>query len=94
MVIGVCTIEINIPTAASLKEKRGVIKSVTARLRNEFNVSVAEVDKLGSWQSSVIAVVGVSNNRDYLHTLLTRIAAWIEDSRLDCYLVDYEIELI
>ena len=43
MVIGVCTLELSIPTATSLKHKRGVVKSVVARLQNEFNVSVAEV---------------------------------------------------
>lgn len=94
MVIGVCTLEIHIPTANSLKEKRGVIKSVRTRLRNEFNVAVAEVDNLDSWQTAVVAVVGVSGDKDYVHTLLMRVAAWVENSRLDCYLVDYQIELI
>lgn len=93
MIIGVCTLELEIP-AASLKEKRGVVKSVTARLRKEFNISVAEVDRLDSWQSAVIAAVAVSNDRNYVHGLLTRVAGWVEDTRLDCVLVDYQIELI
>jgi uncharacterized protein YlxP (DUF503 family) len=94
MVIGVCTLELNLPTAASLKDKRQVIKSVIARLRNEFNVSVAEVDRLDSWQSAVVAVVTVSGDREYTHGLLSRVALWVERNRLDCDLVDYEIELI
>ncbi len=94
MVIGVCTLELNIPMAVSLKDKRKVVKSVIARLRNEFNVSVAEVDRLDSRQSAVIAAVTVSSDRDYVHGLLTRVALWIEDNRLDCDLVDYDIELI
>ncbi len=94
MVIGVCTIELNIPVAASLKEKRKVVKSVIARLRNEFNVAVAEVDRLDSWQFAVIGVVTVSSDRDYAHGLLTRVTLWVERTRLDCDLVDYEIELI
>ena len=94
MVIGVCTLELNIPTAASLKEKRQVVRSVVARLRNEFNVSVAEVDQLDSRQTAVIAAVTVSGDKDYAHSLLTRVALWVERNRLDCYLVDYEIELI
>lgn len=80
--------------AVSLKDKRKVVKSVIARLRNEFNVSVAEVDRLDSRQSAVIAAVTVSSDRDYVHGLLTRVALWIEDNRLDCDLVDYDIELI
>jgi uncharacterized protein YlxP (DUF503 family) len=94
MVIGVCTLELNIPTASSLKNKRQVVKSVIRRLRNEFNVSVAEVDKLDSWQTAVIAAVTVSSDRDYAHALMTRVALWVDNNRLDCYLVDYEIELI
>jgi len=94
MVIGLCTLELNIPAATSLKDKRQVVKSVIARLRNEFNVSVAEVDRLDSRQSAVIAAVTVSGDRDYVHALLTRVALWVDRNRLDCYLVDYEIELL
>ncbi len=94
MIIGVCTLELNIPIAASLKDKRKVVRSVVARLRNEFNVAVAEVGHLDSWQSAIIAAVTVSGDRDYAHGLMTRVALWVERSRLDCDLVDYEIELI
>jgi uncharacterized protein YlxP (DUF503 family) len=94
MVIGVCTLELNIPSANSLKEKRQIVKSVMARLRNEFNISVAEVDRLDRRQSAVIAAVTVSGDKDYAHGLMTRVALWVDHNRLDCYLVDYEIELI
>jgi hypothetical protein len=43
MVIGTCTIELHIPGNGSLKGKRQVIKSIIARVHNEFNVSIAEV---------------------------------------------------
>ena len=94
MVIGVCTLELSIPMSNSLKDKRSVIKSVAARLRNEFNISVAEVDMLDAWRSATIAAVTVSSDKDYAHGLLTRVALWVERHRLDCDLVDYEIELI
>ena len=94
MVIGLCTLELNIPAAGSLKEKRQVVKSVIARLRNEFNISVAEVDRLDAPQTAVIAAVTVSGDRDYVDTLLTRVALWVDHNRLDCYLVDYQIELL
>lgn len=94
MVIGICTLELTVPAANSLKDKRQVIKSLIARLRNEFNVSVAEVDHLDLWQSAVVAVVTVSSDKDYAHGLMTRVAVWVEHHRLDCQLVDYEIELV
>jgi uncharacterized protein YlxP (DUF503 family) len=94
MIIGVCTLELNIPMATSLKDKRKVIKSLAARLRNTYNVAVAEVDRQESRHVAVIAVAAVSSDKDYVHGLLTRVAGWVENSRLDCELVDFEIELI
>ncbi len=94
MVIGACTLELYIPGNGSLKGKRQVIKSLMVRLRKEFNVSVAEVDAQDVWQSAVIGVVCVSSDRGYAHGLLTRVAHWVEESRLDCDLVDYQIEIL
>lgn len=94
MVIGVCTIDLDIPMSTSLKDKRQVIRSVTARLRKEFNVAVSEVERQDARQTTVLAVVTVSNDRDYVHGLLTRVIQWVEKTRLDCVLVDYYIELI
>ncbi len=62
-VIGVLTLDIHVESSHSLKEKRHVVKSLKDRLRERFNVSVAEIDFLDSWQNSVIAAVTVSNDR-------------------------------
>jgi uncharacterized protein len=62
-VIGVLTLEIYVEESHSLKEKRHVVKGLKDRLRDRFNVSVSEIDHLDSWQSSVLAVVTVSNDR-------------------------------
>ena len=94
MVIGVCTIHLNIPMAFSLKDKRQVVRSVIARLRNEFNLSVAEVGNQDLWNEAIIAAVTVSSNADYAHGLLLRVAQWVENARLDCELVDYQIEFV
>ena len=94
MVIGVCTIHLRLPESHSLKEKRGVLKSVLARLRNEFNVSVAEVGENDLWQSATIGAVAVSNDAAYVQGLLERAVHWIEDHRLDVTVEDYAIELV
>ena len=94
MVIGACTLELHIPGNGSLKGKRRIIKSLVARLRREFNVSIAEVGAQDVWQSAIIGVVCVSNDPDYAHGQLTRVARWVEENRLDCDLVDYQIELL
>lgn len=93
MIIGALTIELDIP-AHSLKDKRQILRSVQARLRNKFNVSVAEVAEQGKMNTGVIGVVCVASDRDYAHGLLMKIVTMIEQSRLDCELVDFQIEMI
>ena len=61
--VGVLTLEIHVEDSHSLKDKRHVIKSLKERLRDRFNVSVAEIAHLDSWQSSVVAVATVSIDR-------------------------------
>lgn len=61
MLIGLLTIDLHILEADSLKSKRLVIRSLKDRIKNKFNVSVAEVDGADLWQRSVIAVACVSN---------------------------------
>jgi uncharacterized protein YlxP (DUF503 family) len=94
MVIGLCTIELHLPRSNSLKDKRSVLKSVIRRVRNEFNVGIAEVDEQDTWRSAVLGVVTVSNDAAYVHGLLTKVVDWIERTRLDVDLVDYQIEML
>ncbi len=94
MVVGVCTITLDIPHSSSLKDKRRVVKSLIARVRNRFNVSIAEVDANDVWQSAVIGVACVSNDPARAHALLERIVQMIDNSRCDAHLSDYEIEIL
>lgn len=70
MPIGLLTLEIYIPEAHSLKDKRQVLRSLKDRLRGKFNVAVAELDGQDSWQRSVVGVVGLSNNAGHLEQSL------------------------
>ncbi len=94
MVVGIGTIRLHLPNTGSLKGKRGVLKSLMARIRNEFNVSIAEVGDNDLWQSAVIGVAAVANDADYVQGLLSRVVEWIEGHRLDVTVVDYETELV
>ncbi|HOG47047.1 MAG TPA: DUF503 domain-containing protein [Anaerolineae bacterium] len=94
MVVGVCTIQLDLPASESLKDKRSVIKSVIARVHNEFNVSIAEVGDNDRWRSAVLGVAAVSNEPAYAEGLLARVVQWIDETRLDVTLIDYEIELL
>ena len=73
--IGVLTLEIHVEDSHSLKEKRHDVKSLKDRLRDRFNVSVAEIDGLDSWQHAVVAAVTVSNDRVYAEKVLQSVEA-------------------
>jgi hypothetical protein len=92
--VGLLTIELYVPGITSLKEKRGVVKPLIARLRKEFNVSVAEIEDNDQLGHAVLGVACVSASADYAHGLLTRVAKCVGEWRLDAELVDYRIELL
>lgn len=94
MVIGLLTLELTIPNVFSIKDKRQVLKSLKARLRNKFNISVAEVAEQDTWHVGVIGIACVSTDSRQAHKLLNRVAHWVEDARLDCDLADYAIEIL
>ncbi len=92
--IGVATIELRLPGNGSLKGKRAIVRPIIARLRNEFNVSVAEVEAQDVHQRAVIAITCVSADANYVHALLMKAVDAVERMRIDAEVVDYEIELI
>jgi uncharacterized protein YlxP (DUF503 family) len=94
MIIGVCTITLHLFGVYSLKEKRSIVKSVVARLRNEFNVSAAEVDAQDAHERAVIGVACVSGASDHARGQLEAVVRWIEEQRPDVPVIDYEIELL
>lgn len=93
MVVAVCTIQLQV-FAQSLKEKRSVIKPILARVRDRFNVSVAEVDDQDVWGRSTLAFACVASDADYAHGLLTKVVTFIEKGRFEANILDYQIELV
>ena len=69
-VIGVLTLELRLENSHSLKDKRNVVESLKHRLRNKFNVAVAEIDGQGLWQRATVAAVTVSSSHQFAETVL------------------------
>ena len=93
MVIGVCTVYLRIPANHSLKGKRQVLRSLIARVRKDFNVSIAEVDQQDSWQAATLGIACVSADSAYAHGLLSRVVEAIQSYRLDAEVIDYTMEM-
>jgi len=87
------TIHLHIPACVSLKEKRGRIKPLMARLHREFNVSVAEMGLQDKWQEAVIVCAMVGNDRAFLQSALQNVAKWVEGNWSDGDVWDMKIEV-
>lgn len=93
MTIGILKLAIYIQGSNSLKEKRMVLHSLKARLRNNFNVAIAQIGDEDKWQKATLAIVGVERDRNNMNSVLSRIVNFIENfHRID--LINYELELI
>ena len=73
MPIGVLTLEIHLPYAHSLKEKRAVLWKLRDRLRSRFNVAVAELDHQDVWQHATLGVVSISDSQKLLEAVLRQV---------------------
>jgi hypothetical protein len=94
MIIGICTIQLRLEGNHSLKGKRAQLKPLLARLHREFNVAAAEVGLNDDWESAVIGLAAIGNDRAHVDSVLQRAANWVENSHLDWQLVDYQIEIL
>ena len=91
---GICKIRLHIPDNHSLKEKRRVVKSITSRLRNQFNISVAEVDDYDLWQMATLGISCVSNHNHHVDETLTKVVNYITQQYPELEIVDREMEIL
>jgi uncharacterized protein len=72
IIVGLCTVELFIPESQSLKDKRQVLLSLKDRLREQFNLSVAEVDEQNLWQKAVLGIACVANEGRHVNQVCDR----------------------
>ncbi|MFA5375722.1 MAG: DUF503 domain-containing protein [Dehalococcoidia bacterium] len=94
MHVGTCIVKLRLPENGSLKGKRQVSRSIIEGVKNRFNVSIAEVEDQDAWQSLTLGISCVSNSAPHANEILSKAVNFIENSRFDAELVDYEIEII
>ena len=94
MNVGVCKVNLRFPGNSSLKGKRRILKSITTRVANKFNVAVAEVDNGDLWQLATIGISCISNDSRHANEIISKVIEFITNSHLDAEILDYEIEII
>ena len=93
MHIGLLQLDVHIPYAHSLKEKRMALRSLKDRLRKKFNVSVSELDHQDLWQRSSVGIVSIGPDAGYLEQQLNLALDEVERILPDC-IVNGNIELL
>lgn len=93
MIIGACRIKLHIFESYSLKDKRKVIKSLLERLQSRYNISIAEIEDLDSWQTALIGFSCVSNETKHVQSVITNVIRFIDnDGRVE--ITDQDIEIL
>jgi uncharacterized protein YlxP (DUF503 family) len=93
MIVGAAVIEIHIHGSQSLKEKRGVVRSIIRRVRNRFNLSVAEVGGQDTWQRAVLGLAAAGGDAVPIRTVLERALEFIENLHL-AEVLSTDVELV
>ena len=94
MIVGVSEITLHLPESQSLKDKRQIIKSIMARVRNQFEIAIAEVEDNELWQIAKLGMSCVSNNGQHAEEKLNHVRRYIEETRPDLLVTDFEVEII
>ncbi|RLE13273.1 DUF503 domain-containing protein [Candidatus Aerophobetes bacterium] len=93
MVIGTLELYIRLLSCNSLKDKRRIVKSLLSRIRNNFNVSIAEVGDYPLWRRAKIGIAFLSPNIQYSNKVLDKILEFIEKEG-DFFIIDYRKEIL
>jgi uncharacterized protein YlxP (DUF503 family) len=93
MVVGLGHITLRIHACRSLKEKRKIVKSMTIRIRNNFNVSIAEVGSNDIHKKAEIGFAVIGNDRMLINSKLDKIFNFAEKTGL-AEITNTEMELI
>ena len=81
MIVGLLRVELHIPMALSLKDKRSVLKSLKDQIHGRFNVAIAELDANEKWQRASLGVTTVGSDRRFVDGCLQQVVEWIRRNR-------------
>ena len=93
MFIGACFIKIDIPYSKTLKEKRAVVNSIKSKLKDKFNISVAEVDFLENKRTAGIGITMVSHSKSYINGAFEKALNFVNDN-FDIVVLEEDFEIM
>lgn len=87
------TVELHLPDVGSLKGKRHALKGLKQKLRQRFEISVAEVDHQDIWQRATLALACVSGDSRHANEVISKAMDFLEDN-VDGYVTDVHLEIL
>lgn len=90
LALSYCILRLRLPGNRSLKGKRQVLRKIVERVKQKFNVSIAEIGDNDSWQMAVLGIAVVSNDRRFNDSALSTVVGFIDTLYL-AEIVDYSI---
>ncbi len=91
--VGIMLVELHIPQAHSLKERRQVVNQIKDRLRAHFNISVTEFNNTDKWQQAFIGLASISSDRKYLERQMQLVFAQIEKNS-NAEIINHSLEYL
>ena len=82
MIVVITKIELSLPGVSSLKEKRRIIKSMTTKLKNSFNISISEVAENDTYRKAVLGAATVSNNTAFGNQVIAKVIDTVRSNPL------------
>jgi uncharacterized protein YlxP (DUF503 family) len=93
MIVGLLTLELHLPESNSLKSKRMIVKSLKDRIKNKFNVSIAEIDANDLWQRCVLGAACVANGTKIINQTLNGVREMVVNTP-SVELIDSMMEML
>lgn len=94
MHLAICKLTIRMPENHTLKDKRRVANSLSSKLRNKYNVAIAQVENTDIPKTLTLGVACVSNSRKHAEQIMSNVTNFVEHSPTNSYLVDHNMEII
>lgn len=94
MNVAVCRLTLRLPENHDLKGKRRAIGSICSRVRQKFNVSIAEVGDNDAWQMATLGITSASNDAAQADKVVSAVVDFIASGREDVEIIGQEQEVI
>lgn len=94
MSIGILKLKLHIPGSFSLKDKRRIVKSLTAKIRQNFNVSIAELGDNELWQVALIGISCISKDSRYINEIISKVIDFISQNHHEVVIIEKEMEIL